>query len=116
MVYTFSQQKQCFSSENVLIKHKEHYLSINGKRSVKLENGIKVPFKLDADFECNLKGVECYESSYTKKVKITFHVVLLIKLVVLMINLISQLLFIEVKMQLINLLKQFLRSINTAKK
>ena len=28
---------QCFSSENVLIKHKENYLSINGKQSVKLE-------------------------------------------------------------------------------
>ena len=28
---------QCFSSENVLIKHKENCLSINGKQSVKLE-------------------------------------------------------------------------------
>ena len=27
---------QCLSSENVLIKHKEDYLSINGKQSVKL--------------------------------------------------------------------------------
>ena len=47
---------------------------------------------------------------------ITFLVVLLIKLFVLMISLLSHLLFIEVKMQLINLLKQFLRSINIAKK
>ena len=31
---------QCFSSENVLIKHKENCLSINGKQSVKLEEGI----------------------------------------------------------------------------
>ena len=31
---------QCFSSESVLIKHKENYLSINGKQSVKLEKGI----------------------------------------------------------------------------
>ena len=31
---------KCFSSENVLIKHKEHCLSINGKQSVKLEAGI----------------------------------------------------------------------------
>ena len=30
----------CFSSESVLIKHKENCLSINGKRSVKLEKGI----------------------------------------------------------------------------
>ena len=31
---------ECFSSANVLIKHKEHCLSINGKQSVKLEAGI----------------------------------------------------------------------------
>ena len=56
---------QCFSSENMLIKHKENCLSINGKQSVKLEEGIikfenyfkqiPVPFKIYADFECNLK-------------------------------------------------------------
>ena len=68
---------QCFSSENILIKHKENCLSINGKQSVKLEKGIiefenyfkqiPVPFKIYADFECNLRGVESYEGSYTKK-------------------------------------------------
>ena len=68
---------QCFSSESVLIKHKENCFSINGKQSVKQEKGIiefenynkqiPVPFKIYADFECNLKGVESYESSYTKK-------------------------------------------------
>ena len=68
---------QCFCRENVLIKHKEDCLSINGKQSVKLEKGIiefenyskqiPVPFKIYADFECNLRGVECYEGSYTKK-------------------------------------------------
>ena len=31
---------QCFSSESVLIKHKENCLRINGKQSVKLEKGI----------------------------------------------------------------------------
>ena len=31
---------QCFSSEGVLIKHEENCLSINGKQSVKLEEGI----------------------------------------------------------------------------
>ena len=65
---------QGFSSESVLI---EDCLSINGKQSVKLEEGIiefenyfkqiPVPFKIYADFECNLRGVECYEGSYTKK-------------------------------------------------
>ena len=69
---------QCFSSESVLIKHKENCLSINGKQSVKLEKGIikfenyfkqiPVPFKIYADFECNLRGVESYEGSYTKKI------------------------------------------------
>ena len=68
---------QCFSSENVLIKHKEDCLSINGKQSVKLEEGtiefenyfkqIPIPFKIYADFECNLKSVENYEGSDTKK-------------------------------------------------
>ena len=68
---------QCFSSENVLIKHKENCLSINGKQSVKLEKGtikfenyfkrIPVLFKIYAHFECNLKSVECDEASYIKK-------------------------------------------------
>ena len=56
---------QYFSNENVLIKHKENCLSINGKQSVKLEKRITkfenyfkqtpVPFKTYAAFECNLK-------------------------------------------------------------
>ena len=91
---------QCFSSESVLIKHKENCLSINGKQSVKLEEGIiefenyfkqiPVPFKIYAGFECNLKSVESYEGSYSKNIKITFLVVFLTSLFVLMINLLSQ--------------------------
>ena len=106
---------QCFSSESALIKHKENCLSINGKQLVKLEKGIiefenhfkqiTVPFKIYADFECNIRGLES-----------AFLVVLLIKLFVFMIDLLSELLFIEVKIQLINLLKQFLRSISAAEK
>ena len=52
-------------------------MSINGKQSVKLEEGIiefgnyfkqiLVPFKIYADFECNLMSVESYEGSYTNK-------------------------------------------------
>ena len=52
-------------------------MSINGTQSVRLEKGtiefknyfkqIPVPFKIYADFECNLKNVECYEGTYTKK-------------------------------------------------
>ena len=78
-------------------------------------NQLSVPFKIYADFECNLRGVESYEGSYTKNIKITFLVVLLKKLFALMIGLLSQLQFLEVKMQLMNLLKQFLRSVLTAK-
>ena len=117
---------QCFSSKNVLTKHKEVCLSINGAQSVRLEKGtiefknyfkqIPVPFKIYADFECNLRGVESYEGSYTKNIKITFLVVLLTKLFALMKGLLSQLLFLEVKMLLMNLLKQFLKSISIVKK
>ena len=62
---------QYFSSENVLIKHKEDCLSINGLQSVEVEKGIiefedyfkqlPVSFKLYADFERNLRDVEIYE-------------------------------------------------------
>ena len=115
-----------FSSKNVLTKHKEVRLSINGAQSVRLEKGtiefknyfkqIPVPFKIYADFECNLKNVESYEGSYSENIKITFLVVLLTNLFVLTINLPSQYLFLEVKMLLIDLLKQFLRIMNTVKK
>ena len=117
---------QCFSSENVLIKHKENCLRINGKQSVKLEKGIikfenyfkqiPVPFKIYADFECNLKSVKCKKVLIQKNIKTIFLVVLLIKLFVLMIDLVSQLLFTEVKMQLMNLLKQFFKNINIVEK
>ena len=69
---------QCFSRESVWIKHKENCLSINGKQVVKLEKGIiefekqfkqiSVSFKIYGYFECNLRGVEYYEGSYTKKI------------------------------------------------
>ena len=61
----------------MLTEHKEVCLSINGWQSVILEKGriefknyfkeIPVPLKMYADFECNLKSVEGYESSYSKK-------------------------------------------------
>ena len=99
----------------MLTKHKIDCLSINGKQSVKLEEGIiefenyfeqiPVPFKIYDDFDCILRGVESYEGSYIKNIKITFLAVLLTKLFALMIGLLSQLLFIVVKMQLMNLLK-----------
>ena len=60
-----------------MTEHKKVCLSINGAQSVRLEKGtiefknyfkqIPVPFKIYADFECNLKSVESYEGSYSKK-------------------------------------------------
>ena len=76
---------QCFSSEKVLIEHKENFLVINGKQNVKLgKSSISftsyskqspAPFKIYADFECILsaapsKGVKSSDKnngSYTEK-------------------------------------------------
>ena len=68
---------QSFSSNSLLTEHKEVCLSINGAQSVRLEEGaitfknyfrqIPVPFKIYADFECSLKGVESYEGSYSRR-------------------------------------------------
>ena len=68
---------QYFSSKNVLTNHKQSCLSINGTQSERLEKvttefknyfqQIPVPFKVNADFECNLEIVESYEVSYSKK-------------------------------------------------
>ena len=90
-------------------------MSIKGKQSVKVEKGtiefenyfkqIPVPFKIYANFKCYLEDFESYEGSYTKNIKITFFVVLLKKLFALMIGLAIQMLFLEVKMLLMNLLK-----------
>ena len=109
-----------------MTEHKKDCLSINGKQSVKLEEGtiefenyfkkIPVPFQIYADFECNLESAESYEGSYTKNINITFLAVLLTKLFASIIGLISEFLFLEVKMLLMNLLKQFLESMSAAKK
>ena len=70
---------QCFSRERVLVEHKEVCLKINGKQTVKLRSGLNkfknhfkqlaVPFKIYANFECNMKRVkdENNNTSYTEK-------------------------------------------------
>ena len=71
---------QCFSSERVLMEHKETCLKINGEQSVKLKIGsiefknhfkqLAVPFKIYADFEYLLKGIKSNNknnTSYTEK-------------------------------------------------
>ena len=110
----------------MLIKHKKDCLSINGKQSVNLKKGmiefenyfkqLAVSFKIYADFECNWRVVEIYQVSYTKNIMNMLLVVMLLRLFVLMIDLASQLLFLEVKMLLMNLLKQFLENISIVKK
>ena len=117
---------QCFSSKNVLKEHKEGCLSINGAQSVRLEKRtiefnnyfkqILVPFKICADFECNLKSVESYEVFYSKKYQDQVSCSLVTNLFVLMMSLPNRLLFLQVKILLINLLKQFLKSMSTTKK
>ena len=75
---------------------------------IKFENYFKqlpVPFKIYANFECNLRNVETQKVHTQKNIMITFLVALLTKLFVLIIDLVSQLSFIEVKMLLMNLLK-----------
>ena len=73
---------RCFSSENALTKHKKDCLSINGAQSVKLEKRriefknffkqIPAPFKIYADFECNLDEVKIYEGLRQKGIKTNF--------------------------------------------
>ena len=92
--------------------YRKDCLSINGVQSVKVEDGIikfedyfkqlPAPSKIYADFECDLKNIEIYEGTCTKKIMITFLVALLTKLFVFMIDLISRLSFTEAKMMLMN--------------
>ena len=76
---------QCFSSEKVLIEHKENCLIINGKQNVKLGKGSisfknyskqsPAPFKIYVDFWCILsatpskrvKSSDKNNVSYTEK-------------------------------------------------
>ena len=76
-IYVCKSCLQCFSSKHVLTEHKDVCLSINGTQSVKIKKGttefknyfqqLLLPFKVYAEFECNLESVESYEDSYTKK-------------------------------------------------
>ena len=100
----------------MLTEHIEICLRINGIQT-EIENysrQIPASFRITADFECILHSVESTNKK-KKKIKITFLAVFVINWFVLIINLASQLFFIELKM-LLNLSKQFLKSIITVKK
>ena len=117
---------QCFSEKNVLIKHNEDYSSINGEQSVQLEEAtikfqnyfkqMPVPFKFVLILSVIQNLLKVMKAFTQKNINVTLLVVLLIKLFVLIIDLVNRLSFIEVKMLLVNLLEQFLKSISTLKK
>ena len=93
-------------------------MSINGKQSVKIKKGIIeiiVPFKIYADFECNL-SVEGYKGSYTKKYQDQIPSSFSYKIVWIDDRFSKRIVVYRVKMLLMDLLKQFIRSINIAKK
>ena len=58
---------QCFISKRVLVEHKKTCLKINGEQAVKSRSGLikfknhfnqfALPFKIYADFECNLEKI-----------------------------------------------------------
>ena len=117
---------QCFSSKNVLTKHKEVCLSINGAQSVRLEKGtiefknyfkqIPVPFKFYADFECILKIAESYEGFCSKKYQDHVPCSFAYKLFCVDDRFSKAFVVLRGKMLLLNLLKLFLKSMYTVKK
>ena len=116
---------QCFSNENVLTKYKEDCLSINGKPSAKVEEGTiefeiisnnyQFHLKIMLILGVTLKVLKAMKVLTQSNIKITFLVVLLTKLFALIIGLLSQLLYWEIKILLYNLLKQFWKNMSTAK-
>ena len=90
-----------------------------GKGTVRFKNTFKqipVLFKIYAYFECTLKSVESYEGSYSKKCHDHIPCSFAYKPVCVDDKFSKLIVLLEVKMLLMNLLKQFLRSINIAKK
>ena len=82
------------------------------RQSIKIElknyfKQIPVPFKIYADFECNLKSVESYEGSYSKKYQDHIPCSSAYKLVCVDDKFSKSIAVLKAKMQLINLLKQF---------
>ena len=107
------------------MKHKEDCLSINGVQPVDVEEGILNLKSILSNYWLRLKFMLILNVIYKilkfmkalaqRNTMITFLVVMLLKLSTLTIDLVGKLLFIEVKMLLVNLLKQFLKNISTAK-
>ena len=82
---------QCFSSKNVLTKHKEVCLSINGAQSIRLEKEKRNLKIILNKYQLHLNFLPILSVSYTqKKIKITLLTVLLTNLFVSMINLVRR--------------------------
>ena len=104
----------------MLAEHKRVCLSINGAQSWRLEKGtiefknyfkqIPVSFKIYADFEC-WKLWRLLHKKYQDHVACSFAY----KIVCIVDRFTKATVVLEVKMLLMNLLKQFLKSISTAK-
>ena len=110
----------------MLRRHKEDRLSINGAQTVKVEKGTtefenyfkEIPgqFKIYAEFECNLESVEIYEGSYIKRYHDHIPCSFAYKVVCIDDKFNKPIVVFRGEMLLMNLLKQFLRSMNIAKK
>ena len=102
---------ECFSSKNVLTKHKEVCLSINGAQSVRFQKGT-------IEFKNYFKQifVESYEVSYSKKYQDHIPCSFVYKFVCVDDKFTKRIVVFRGKMLLTSLLKQFLKSITIIKK
>ena len=102
---------ECFSSKNVLTKHKEVCLSINGAQSVRFQKGT-------IEFKNYFKQifVESYEVSYSKKYQDHIPCSFAYKFVCVDDKFTKRIVVFRGKMLLTSLLKQFLKSITIIKK
>ena len=102
---------ECFSSKNVLTKHKEVCLSINGAQSVRFQKGT-------IEFKNYFKQifVESYEVSYSKKYQDHIPCSFVYKFVCVDDKFTKRIVVFRGKILLTSLLKQFLKSITIIKK
>ena len=117
---------QCFSSGKSLVKHKEIWLKRNDKQTVHLKSGfielknysrkIPAPFKIYADFDCILKSLTSNKGFDPEKFQDLIPSSFYYKLVCVDNKFSKPIVVYRGEMMLINLLKQFLKSMNTVKK
>ena len=112
---------QCFSDKNVLTNHKENCFNINGIQSVKLEKGIIADkYIVHLNFMLILsviwRRLKFMKSSIKKKNHNHISCSFAYKVVCIDDRFSKPIVFLGVKTLLMNLLKQFLRSMSTVKK